>query len=378
MPTFTAPSDVSSNSIEDDSISLNSFYSCNSSTENPLNILSPYTMVNENDTYNSELIAALANAINQPRNIQLHHEPFHGKPSENFQSWLFNIDMQLRTSNLNEAAKICFVSQCLKDDARAWLQNEIRGADENIAGYTPIDTWQNLKQRLRHRFEPTHSHLRNEIMLISLEQTGSLTEYIDKFYALSSRLSDIAEERKVAAFIKGYRGPASTELIQRQPQTIFQCIEIAEEYEHLNIRRNQRPYRYQHNRYQHNRYQHNRYQHNHNQNNYYHPPIVNNGVIPMELGHIEEVQPVVCYKCGGINHTARFCLARPQPARHLHPNTNNRGQRNNNIRQNFPNHPQNNQTPINTNTNPFRRNNAIFNDQLNINNDQQQGNDNHQ
>jgi hypothetical protein len=64
-------------------------------TENSLNTLSPYTMANENEVYNRELIAALANTMNQPRSVQLHHEPFHGKLSENFQSWLFNTDMQL-------------------------------------------------------------------------------------------------------------------------------------------------------------------------------------------------------------------------------------------------------------------------------------------
>jgi hypothetical protein len=248
------------------------------------------------------LAAAMAAALNaSSRPLSLYTEHFHGLPDEDFQGWLFSLEMQLRAASLSDESKIAFTIQCLKGEARAWVQNDIRNAEANIPGYTRITTWGDLRSKLVNRFEPQHADLRNRLALFQIRQTGSLAEYIRQFFTITSRLSDMPEKQKVAAFINGYKtgGPAYNELVRQDPDTVAQAVAIAQQYEAI--------------------------------------PAFQDHVTPMEMDRIDNPQQVRCNTCGGINHYSRYCLAnrrehrfssRQQPQRNFQQNP--RYQQNNN------------------------------------------------
>jgi hypothetical protein len=278
------------------------------------------------------LAAAMTAAMNaSPKPLSLQVDTFHGLPDEDFQGWLFGIECQLKAANISEESKIAFTIQCAKGEARAWLQNDIRNAEANVPGYTKIATWNDLRQKLVSRFEPQHAELRNRLALFQLRQTGSLAEYIRKFFAITSRLSDMPEKQKVAAFINGYKtgGPAYHELIRQDPGTVAQAIAIAQQYEVI--------------------------------------PVMQDHAVPMEIDRLEASQPIKCNHCSGINHYSRYCLAKRQNSR----NGNQQLQR--------PNNNPFQQSQPRRNNNPFRRRQFMLennNTQLDIcNNASQQGNE---
>jgi hypothetical protein len=259
-------------------------------------------------------MAAALNVTNRP--IALQVETFSGLPQEDFQGWLFNIEMQFRASNLSEAAKISFIVQCLRGEARAWLQNHIRNAEANVTGYAAVTTWEQLKTKLKEQWEPQHADLRNRLALFRLRQTGSLTEFINEFFNITSRLGDMPENEKVAAFINGYRidGPAYHELVRQDPTTVAQAIAIAQQYERI-------------------------------------PYPTNVGVTPMEIDRLDGSKVIRCNNCGGLNHLRRHCLADQQ----LRPPPRQQWQRQRQQRQQWQPQSRENQQQRYSN-NPFRRN----------------------
>nr|CAD1844782.1 unnamed protein product [Ananas comosus var. bracteatus] len=97
----------------------------------------------------------------------------------------------------------------LDGDAKLWWRTRYEDIQE---GRCTIDTWEDLKKKLKAQFLPENVEFIARRNLRRLQQTGSIREYVKQFSALMLDIRDMSEKDKLFHFLEGLKPWAQAEL----------------------------------------------------------------------------------------------------------------------------------------------------------------------
>ena len=132
--------------------------------------------------------------------------------------WIFRAERYFKVNRVTEKEKLDAAVLCFENRALNWFQwREVRA---------PIKKWEELKQDLVNRFQPSQSGTAYE-MLMALRQNSSITEYIEKFELMSAALGSCDEEMLKAAFMNGLKVNIKADLRLLRFPRLAELMEMA-------------------------------------------------------------------------------------------------------------------------------------------------------
>lgn len=221
---------------------------------------------------------------------------YSGKPEENLSVWIRGITFELRRyTHWNEEEKAWAAAMQLEGDARLWFLEEEAAAEAGVEGHAPLNTWAQLQEQLRARFQPAQQEETLYTRLDSLKQERrTVAEYIAEFQAIAAQLPELPERIKVHRFVQGlWSRRAKQEIIVSNVTTYTEAVRIAVLFETALGRPQQQQQQFQ-----------------------YRPAPRpqqprRDGPVPMEIDVAEQQGAGPrCYECGSHGHIRREC---PRP-----------------------------------------------------------------
>ena len=149
-------------------------------------------------------------------------QTFYGTVNENVKDWLFSTNLNMEAAHVEEDEKTTIAAGYLRNNA---LQVYRQAVAENDIDW---DDFQNLMIKKFSR-KDTETDLIKQLM--ELKQTGNVATYIEKFTYLVNQTTTLAESIKVYMFKSGMEKDIEAEITYRNPQTLDDAIEIAQDRE---------------------------------------------------------------------------------------------------------------------------------------------------
>ncbi|RNA36661.1 hypothetical protein BpHYR1_015446, partial [Brachionus plicatilis] len=157
---------------------------------------------------------------------------FEGKLSEDVESWLFSLDINLRNANIPKSEKIFYAGSYCKGNAQQVYKAILKA--------NPKITWTEFKQEFLKRFK--NKNIDDIVIkkLVRMKQNGSIQDYINQFQLSLNQTSDIDEKMKIRLFKFNIRPEIEGYLNMREPETIDQAFSWAILYENNVLKRENR------------------------------------------------------------------------------------------------------------------------------------------
>jgi len=164
--------------------------------------------------------------------------PFSGgrADGQSVQAWIFSTTSYVESCAFTtEAAKLGVIPTLLTGDASIWWMYVSRG-DADL----PVpETWKAFTTALQHQFEPVNAKDKARGQFLILRQTGTVSDYVSAWRALSLQLNDISEEDKRFRFINGLADHIQIAVNSQAIADLQQTIINAERLDHYHgLRKN--------------------------------------------------------------------------------------------------------------------------------------------
>ncbi|WJZ85709.1 hypothetical protein VitviT2T_005229 [Vitis vinifera] len=177
------------------------------------------------------------------KKVRLEVAEFYGKLNPTaFLDWIMSMEDYFDWYAMPENRKVRFVKAKLKGAARLWWHNIENQAHRT--GQPPIDTWDEMKLKMKEHFLPTDYEQLMYTKLFSLKQgTKSVEEYTEEFHELSIRNQVRESDAQLAARYKaGLRMEIQLEMIAAHTYTVDDVYQLALKIEEgLKFRVSRRP-----------------------------------------------------------------------------------------------------------------------------------------
>ncbi|RVW54072.1 Transposon Ty3-I Gag-Pol polyprotein [Vitis vinifera] len=164
------------------------------------------------------------------KKVRLEVAEFYGKLNPTaFLDWIMSMEDYFDWYAMPENRKVRFVKAKLKGAARLWWHNIENQAYRT--GQPPIDTWDEMKLKMKEHFLPTDYEQLMYTKLFSLKQgTKSVEEYTEEFHELSIRNQVRESDAQLAARYKaGLRMEIQLEMIAAQPKKVLTMCQFENE-----------------------------------------------------------------------------------------------------------------------------------------------------
>ncbi|RVX03295.1 Transposon Ty3-G Gag-Pol polyprotein [Vitis vinifera] len=162
------------------------------------------------------------------KKVRLEVAEFYGKLNPTaFLDWIMSMEDYFDWYAMPENRKVRFVKAKLKGAARLWWHNIENQAHRT--GQPPIDTWDEMKLKMKEHFLPTDYEQLMYTKLFSLKQgTKSVEEYTEEFHELSIRNQVRESDAQLAARYKaGLRMEIQLEMIAAHTYTVDDVYQLA-------------------------------------------------------------------------------------------------------------------------------------------------------
>ncbi|WJZ83015.1 hypothetical protein VitviT2T_002731 [Vitis vinifera] len=162
------------------------------------------------------------------KKVRLEVAEFYGKLNPTtFLDWIMSMEDYFDWYAMPENRKVHFVKAKLKGAARLWwhnIENQV-----HRTGQPPIDTWNEMKLKMKKHFLPTNYEQLMYTKLFSLKQgTKSVEEYIEEFHELSIRNQVGESDAQLAARYKaGLRMEIQLEMTTAHTYTLYDVYQLA-------------------------------------------------------------------------------------------------------------------------------------------------------
>lgn len=110
--------------------------------------------------------------------------------------WTFRTDRYFHVNRFEEEEKVEAAAVCMEGRALSWYQWEDSRA--------PIQTWELFKAALIERFRPSFQGSPQEA-LVGVKQTGTVTEFRERFEAQAAPLREVREDMLMGIFLNGLK-----------------------------------------------------------------------------------------------------------------------------------------------------------------------------
>jgi hypothetical protein len=177
---------------------------------------------------------------------------YHGHPDENLNEWIGRMELAFKFHGTTSTKKPIIAAICLKDKAYSWYNNHQTEAQRQAkaSGTTEtenpneaeITTWEQLKTCLQQRFaiHQNGSHTLQRLReLVWKPESERLEEYVNVFYMLTGRLTNMPDYWLKDEFMKGLPPSYRSDLISHPPATLSAAVQRAYQMEasnHLTVR----------------------------------------------------------------------------------------------------------------------------------------------
>lgn len=129
--------------------------------------------------------------------------------------WIAQAERYFRVMQSTPEYQLELASLSLEEDALSWFNYEIE--------YGDFKDWVDFKQRLLSRFAESFEKTPGK-RLFSIQQTGSIAEYVREFQELASQIK-LAEAHKIDIFFNGLKREMKEVIMMKEPQTLSDHIQ---------------------------------------------------------------------------------------------------------------------------------------------------------
>nr|WP_322719068.1 hypothetical protein [Nostoc sp. ChiQUE02]MDZ8232074.1 hypothetical protein [Nostoc sp. ChiQUE02] len=155
----------------------------------------------------------------------------------------FFFDMQEYLDNipgLTDAEQVRTAARYLIGNAKLWWRTR---AEDRAVGRPVVEirTWMERKQKLKDQFLPGNSSWTARSQLMTLRQTGTISEYVKAFFDLMLEIPDMTENDRKFNFMKGLHNWAQEELRRARVKTLEEAVQEAGRLMDFRTERTDRP-----------------------------------------------------------------------------------------------------------------------------------------
>lgn len=176
-----------------------------------------------NDDYISQY--KINNCTKEPKmsNMNSQQSCFSGELNENIDNWLFEVNINMASSNTPEDRKLLRAAGYLRGTALQTFKL-IVNENKNI-------TWDECQEELRKAYR-AEDHEDNVLIEMGLlKQTGTIREYVNKFKYLANQVYGESERVKIMQFVNNLDIYLGKEIKYKKPKTLHEAMQIAIDYE---------------------------------------------------------------------------------------------------------------------------------------------------
>jgi hypothetical protein len=236
---------------------------------------------------------------NQARPPSLKGAPtslFFGKNNENVTTWLFQLNGYFQQHRIPDDLCISHAATLLREGALQWYHNQVISTESDPEA--PIKTWPGFQDQIKKAYRSPHHWYIIRKQMLALQQTGRITEYVEKFRSMAGQINNMAEEDQIVYFIEGLKERTRAAVETQVPKELETAIRLAAAYDEANFGYRLSSYR-------------NR------------PATTQqNGVVPMDLTLVHARTPLprltdeereecmrrgLCFRCRQAGHITRNC-----------------------------------------------------------------------
>ena len=138
--------------------------------------------------------------------------------------WLRATEHYCDFVKLEDAQRVKFAGTLLRERAEGWLRRW------EIMKEVP-ESWTEFKEALVKEFRPTHALKIARDSLATLQQTGTVEEYVDTFQNLALEIPDMSAAEALDRFERGLRPEAFEHVRDMEPQNLATAFRIALDFE---------------------------------------------------------------------------------------------------------------------------------------------------
>ena len=149
---------------------------------------------------------------------------YHGKTTENLESWIFKMDEYCELTQIPVNQRVRFAATYLKDQANLWW----RAYKTSIDWATAAPTWDQFTATLRRQFIPVNTTISAYDRLQRLSQKTVVNQYNHEFRALMMELPNMDQTTRLDYYIKGLKSNIRPFVTMFQPATLTDAKGIAE------------------------------------------------------------------------------------------------------------------------------------------------------
>ena len=138
-----------------------------------------------------------------------------------FKEWAFAVDIALRALDFQDASvEVDYAAGYLTGNARLWLMAALEAGTE-------FENWPALKDALADVYGPMFDPEQIRLCLFSLQQRGTLDDYIREFSRLSLQVPDLDEHSRAVLFVNGLSSELRGPVLKEHPSTLGEAIKAS-------------------------------------------------------------------------------------------------------------------------------------------------------
>lgn len=152
---------------------------------------------------------------------------FHGKPLENLENWIFNVERAFGLEKVPKNEWPEMAAKYLKDSAQEVFQTW------TMSNYhaKKVGKWEDMCEFFCALYRPANYGRLLRIRLDKLKQTGSYQDYVMRFLNIVNQLGNMSEQDKVHRFIAGLASINRSELQYKSPDTLLEAMNFAHNHD---------------------------------------------------------------------------------------------------------------------------------------------------
>jgi hypothetical protein len=146
-------------------------------------------------------------------------------------NWTASVDSYFALTGAQPPAVFYYLNTIFTKDAASWFRYNFRNANPNLV------TWDVVKDMLVKHFVPVNHHRHLRDAWAYTRQTGTVKEYYSELAQLAMQIGTINEIDFLDKFVRGLKPKTRMEVIFRNPKTLDEALELADNYDSAMFRK---------------------------------------------------------------------------------------------------------------------------------------------
>jgi hypothetical protein len=146
-------------------------------------------------------------------------------------NWTASVDSYFALTGAQPPAVFYYLNTIFTKDAASWFRFNFRNANPTLV------TWEVVKEMLVKHFVPVNHRRQLRDDWAYTRQTGTVKEYYSHLAQLAMQIGTINEVEFLDKFVRGLKAKTKMEVIFRNPKTLDEALELADNYDSAMFRK---------------------------------------------------------------------------------------------------------------------------------------------